>query len=75
MKKQGIWISGPTSESRRGKKHDSTYHWIDFEDYRNNSSGDSWNPATCDRCPSLCTAEVRTACRVSGEAGRCGGEA
>ena len=58
MKKQGIWISGPTSESRRGKKNDSTYHWIDFEDYRDSSSGDSWNPATCDRCPSLCTAEV-----------------
>lgn len=56
--KQGIWISGPTSESRRGKKNDSTYHWIDFEDYRDSSSGDSWNPATCDRCPSLCTAEV-----------------
>lgn len=56
--KQGIWISGPTSESGRGKKHDSTYHWIDFEDYRDSSSGDSWNPATCDRCPSLCTAEV-----------------
>ena len=48
----------PTSESRRGKKNDSTYHWIDFEDYRDSSSGDSWNPATCDRCPSLCTAEV-----------------
>ena len=31
---------------------------IDFEDYRNNSSGDSGNSATCDRCPSLCTAEV-----------------
>ena len=43
---------------REGKKHDSTYHWIDFEDYRNNSSGDSGNSATCDRCPSLCTAEI-----------------
>ena len=40
------------------EEDDSTYHWIDFEDYRDSSSGDSWNPATCDRCPSLCTAEV-----------------
>ena len=51
-------IAKEVSESRRGKKNDSTYHWIDFEDYRDSSSGDSWNPATCDRCPSLCTAEL-----------------
>ena len=43
---------------RERERNDSTYHWIDFEDYRNNSSGDSGNSATCDRCPSLCTAEI-----------------